>query len=180
MLNFWILKCLGVLGNASTSQSHSPQKWCSFINRGFWMPARRALCLVTNSLGSGSSCKMERITWWTPMKSLSSAQEKVLSNKVCWVLVLADASDHFPCAVLVFPSRALGGAPGTVAHPGPVFMESKWGQRTQFSFNINYGHSGFCDLFTCQETRKFINNFFHLGHWRLLGNLRMAKYFERI
>lgn len=53
-----------------------------FINRGFWMPARRALCLVTSSLGSGLFCKMEHITWWIPMKSPSSAQEKVLLNKV--------------------------------------------------------------------------------------------------
>lgn len=82
-------KMFGGLGNASARGIHSLQKWCSFINRGFWMPARRALCLVTNSLGSGLSCKMEHTTWSIPMKSLSSAQEKGRSNKVCCGLALA-------------------------------------------------------------------------------------------
>ena len=82
-----------------------------FINRGFWMPARRALCLVTSSLGSGLFCKMEHITWWIPMKSPSSAQEKVLLNKVaapgtCHIdesASLVDRQSHRgrPCAAQV-------------------------------------------------------------------------------
>nr|XP_023490645.1 elongation factor G, mitochondrial-like isoform X2 [Equus caballus] len=48
---------------------------------GFWMPARRALFLVTSSLGSDLSCKMEHITWLIPMKSLSSVQEKARLDK---------------------------------------------------------------------------------------------------
>lgn len=128
-----------------------------FINRGFWMPARRALCLVTSSLGSGLFCKMEHITWWIPMKSLSSAREKVLLNKVCcvwhlphgWVcfpsgppeprkaaLLLRSSSRHPPLLLPPSPG-AVGSTPGNNEGSGQVFIESVWGQITMFSFLQN-------------------------------------------
>ena len=128
-----------------------------FINRGFWMPARRALCLVTSSLGSGLFCKMEHITWWIPMKSLSSAQEKVLLNKVCCVWHLPHGWVCFPSGPSEPQKAALccSGLPPDTLHcfyplplgsrqhtgeqvgSGQVFIESVWGQITMFSFLQN-------------------------------------------
>jgi hypothetical protein len=77
------------------------------------MPVRRALFLVTNCLGFGSFCKMEHTTWWIPMKSLSFELEKVLLNKVSFVLPhLFSLVDHQslrkqPCS-WSSPPRALG------------------------------------------------------------------------
>lgn len=59
----------------------------SFVARGFWMPAKKALFPGTSCLGYGLFCKMEHTTWLILMRSLSSELEKVLLNKVCSVLV---------------------------------------------------------------------------------------------
>ena len=129
-----------------------------FINRDFWMPARRALCLVTSSQGSGLFCKMEHITWWIPMKSLSSVQEKVLLNKVCcawhlphrWVCFPSGPSEPQKVALgclglppntppLLLPASpgAVGSTPGDKIASGQVFIESVWGKITMFSFLQN-------------------------------------------
>lgn len=51
-----------------------PRSCCRVSGR----PVKRDPWVVTRSQESDSSWKTERITWWTPMKSPSSAQEKAL------------------------------------------------------------------------------------------------------